>query len=696
MRLLRTVAALSSMSVAVVGFVGVGAAHGSTVDQGAPDFYDSGLAPTPYMGWNTYFGLGGDPTEAEVTSVTDFMVSHGLRDAGYRIVWIDGNWAAPAPRDAAGQLVADPARFPSGMAKLTAYIHARGMKAGIYTDAGPYIEGQCGLGSYGHYRDDIMQFARWGFDALKADWLCGRASGMDPETTFRQLSAAVQDSPRPLILNICNPVSSDWGGGPYPPEALSTWSYTYAPTVADSWRTYTDVGLVDPQPQWQYLWVLRNMDVNAYHPAATGPGHYNDPDYLVPMRPLPGGGYEMTYEESKTQLGMWAIMAAPLIIGSDPRTLPAEMIAALRNPEIVAVDQDPLARQGVKVADTSPTTQVWSKVLAGSGQRAVALLNRGDTAAQITVDYASVSLGGSVRVRDLWARADAAGDATSYTASVPAHGVAMLRLTGTDRVAGVDLGGNATASPALVRFDDAHTTAFARGADGTLIENAGSGWHSLGKKILGQPAAYGSAGDRIDVFVRGTDNAVWRNAFTNGRWGQWTRLGGTLSDAPTVAFTSPTAWTVVARGADGLVRVRSNTGDWTSIGAPDNRPVYGRPSAVVDGAGVLHVTVRIRTDEIWERTRAGATWSDWTSLGGTLSGSPTLLATSGRVYLFALAADNRLWQRNYVDGAWGGWFQRGEFSTDAFQGAVGAAAGDNGSAWVAVRGVDNRIHRIVL
>ena len=697
MRLLRTVVALSSsLSLAVVGFVGVGAAHGVAVDQGAPDFYDSGLARTPYMGWNTYFGLGGDPTEAEVRSVTDFMVSHGLRGADYRIVWIDGNWAAPVPRNAAGRLVADPARFPSGLAKLTAYIHARGMKAGIYTDAGPYIEGQCGLGSYGHYRDDINQFARWGFDALKADWLCGRASGMDPETTFRQLSAAVQDSPRPLILNICNPVSSDWGGGPYPPEALSTWSYTYAPTVADSWRTYTDVGLVDSQPQWQYQWVLRNMDVNAYHPAATGPGHYNDPDYLVPMRPLPGGGYEMTYDESKTQLGMWAIMAAPLIIGSDPRTLPAEMIAALRNPEIVAVDQDPLARQGVKVADTSPTTQVWSKVLAGSGQRAVALLNRGDTAAQITVDYASVSLGGTVRVRDLWARSDVASSASSYTASVPPHGVAMLRLTGTDQVAGTNLGGNATASPALVRFDDAHTVAFTRGADGTLIENAGSGWRSLGKKILGQPAAYGSAGGRIDVFVRGTDNAVWRNASMNGRWGRWTSLGGTVSDAPTVAFTSPTAWTVAARGADGLVRMRSSTGDWTSIGAPDDRPVYGRPSAVADDAGVLHVAVRSRTDEIWERTRTGAMWSDWTNLGGTLSGSPTLLATSGRVYLFALAADNRLWQRNYVDGAWGGWFQRGEFSTDAFQGAVGAAAGDNGSAWIAVRGIDDHIHRIVL
>src|SRR5258708_26820130 len=155
---------------------------------GAPAHYEP-TAATPYMGWNTYFGLGGDPTETEVKSVTDYLVSSGLRDAGYKIVWIDGNWAAPTPRNAAGSLVADPARFPSGLSSLTRYIHDRGLRAGIYTDAGPYIEGQCGLGSHGHYRDDVRQFARWGFDALKADWLCGRAARLDPETTFRQLGA---------------------------------------------------------------------------------------------------------------------------------------------------------------------------------------------------------------------------------------------------------------------------------------------------------------------------------------------------------------------------------------------------------------------------------------------------------------------------------------------------------------------------
>jgi alpha-galactosidase len=686
-RFLRT-AALSALLLPLVAIPTQIATSASAAPSTPKTSAANGL--TPYMGWNTYFGLGGDPTENEVKSIADFMASNGLRDAGYKVIWIDGNWAAPTPRNAAGELVADPARFPSGMAALTRYLHDRGFQAGIYTDAGPYIPGQCGLGSHGHYRDDVRQFAQWGFDALKADWLCGRAAGLDPETTFRELAAEVDRSPRPMFLNICNPVSSDWGGGPYPPEALSTWSYTYAPEIARSWRTYTDVGLVDTQPQWQYQWVLRNMDVNAYHPAATGPGHFNDPDYLVPMRPKPEGGTELTFDESKTQLGMWALMSAPLVIGSDPRTLPAEMIAALRNPEILAVDQDPLVRQGVKVADPSATTQVWSKPLTGPGRRAVALLNRGDTAQQITVNFADVALGGSVRIRDLWTRTDAGSFTGSYTTTVPAHGVAMLGLTGTDDVTGADLG-PASDNPAI-----AAGRVFARGADGTVRENVNGAWSSLGRQITGQPAAYASAGGRIDLFVRGVEGRVWHRALTNGLWGTWSDLGGPVADSPSVAFTGPTDWTVFARGADGLIRAKARNGGWTSIGGPNGRGVNGRPSAAIDASGAVHVTVRHRTDEIWERVNTDGTWSEWQNLGGTLSGSPTLLATEGRVYLFAVAADNRLWQRNFVDGAWGGWFRRAEFATDEIQGAVGAEPGADGSASIVLRGVDGHIHRTTL
>jgi alpha-galactosidase len=368
---------------------------------------------TPAMGWNTFFSLGGDPTETEIRDIADEMVSDGLRDAGYRIVWIDGNWAAPTPRDSAGELVEDPDRFPSGLRALTDHLHSLGFQAGIYTDAGPYLEGTCGLGSYGHYREDVRQFARWGFDALKADWLCGRAADLDPETQFRELAAAVSRSSRPMILNICNPVTEEWGD--YPEDRLASWTWTYAPGIADSWRTSTDVTSIDPAPGLAWTWTLRNLDANAEHPEATTPGHVNDPDYLIPMRAT-----ELTFEESKSQLGLWAMMSSPLILGSDPRTLPSGMLAALRNPELIDIDQDPLVKQAVPLA---ANPDIWSKPLSGTRRSAVAVLNRASTPRTFTVP-----LEGRTAVRDVWARADRGVHETAYTVTVPAHGLALLTL----------------------------------------------------------------------------------------------------------------------------------------------------------------------------------------------------------------------------------------------------------------------------
>ncbi len=175
------------------------------------------LSPTPYMGWNTYYALGGDPTEAEIKSVADFLVSSGLRDSGYQYVWIDGNWAAPTPRSAAGDLVPNPDQFPNGLKPLVDYIHSKGLKAGIYTDAGPYIPGKCGLGSHGYYQRDADQFAAWKFDAVKADYLCGIAADLDPKTVYTEFAQALRNnaSKRPMIFNLCNPVTSpDWGNYP--------------------------------------------------------------------------------------------------------------------------------------------------------------------------------------------------------------------------------------------------------------------------------------------------------------------------------------------------------------------------------------------------------------------------------------------------------------------------------------------------
>ncbi|MEV6056265.1 glycoside hydrolase family 27 protein [Streptomyces sp. NPDC052107] len=689
----------SAIAVVLTASAVPAAAAADTVNQGAPTYYDSGLDRTPYMGWNTYYGLGA-PTEKEVRAVADKLVSSGLRDSGYDTVWLDGGWQADNPRDAQGRLVANPDRFPSGIPALVSYLHKRGLRAGIYTDAGTYDGGRnCGLGSRGHYTEDARQFADWKIDAIKVDFLCGIGAKLDPGPAFKEFGDAVAKSGRKMLLNLCNPLTDDWGL-PHTPEQDAHNTYAYAPTIADSWRTGTDIAWGTPSPgEWPNI--LRNMDANAWHPEAQGPGHYNDPDYLIPMRRMTDGSLELTQEESTTQFVMWAEMASPLVLGSDPRTLSPSMIATLRNPEIVAVDQDPLGIQGVRVA-TDAVGDVYSKVLSGHGRRAVVLLNRSDQPAERTVNFADVALGGPVQVRDLRARADRGTHTGSYTVEVPAHGTAFLGLTGQDALPGTSLGEKASASPAVVRDGDTLTTFF-RGPGGTLVQHTEGGTlpartrdlaGPVGGRILGQPAAYVSAGGRVDVFVRGTDDHAYRRVFTGGRWSAWQDLGGRLTDAPTVAFTDPGHWTLVARDVDGRVVQRGPSSGWSSLGTPGDLPVYGRPSAVVTADERVHVAVRTAADDVWTIARdASGQWSGWTSLGGTVSGSPTLVAVGDAVVLYARAADYTLWQQRYDDGAWQGWTKRQEFPSAAFDGALGAVAGPDGSVDAVYRGVDGYVHR---
>ncbi|WP_431964786.1 NPCBM/NEW2 domain-containing protein [Actinacidiphila sp. bgisy160] len=375
------------------------------------------LSPTPYMGWNTYYALGGDPTDAEIRSTADFLVSSGLRDAGYKYVWIDGNWAAPTPRSSAGDLVPNPDQFPNGLKPLVDYIHAKGLKAGIYTDAGPYIPGKCGLGSHGYYQRDADQFAAWEFDAVKADYLCGIAADLDPKTVYTEFAQALRNNAaqRPMIFNLCNPVTSpDWGN--YPEEQQSTYSWSYAPAIAQSWRTYTDVGFVG---EIKYKDVLRNYDANARHPEAAGPGHFNDPDYLGPE-------LGMTDEEFRTQMTLWSAAAAPLMIGSDIRKLSKTSLGILSDPDVIAINQDPAGVQAVRVGPAG-TTETWVKRLAG-GDRAVVLLNRGDSPATLTTKASSAGLSGDrFTLKNAWTD-QVTESAGTISAAVPAHGAALIRV----------------------------------------------------------------------------------------------------------------------------------------------------------------------------------------------------------------------------------------------------------------------------
>ncbi|WP_448006823.1 NPCBM/NEW2 domain-containing protein [Agromyces bauzanensis] len=378
---------------------------------------DPSLSPTPYQGWNTYYGLGGDFTASEVLDVADFLVSSGLAAAGYDIVWLDGGWQDAVPRGEDGILRGDTERFPDGMGAVADAIHAKGLRAGIYTDAGPYLPGSCGLGSHGHYQTDADTFASWGYDAVKVDFLCGITAGLDPKTVFTEFADALRNnsSGRPIIFNLCNPVTSpDWGN--YPEEQQSTYSWTYAPEIAESWRTYTDAGFVGLM---KYRDVLRNFDANARHPEAAGPGHWNDPDYLGPE-------LGMNDEEFRTQMSLWSIAAAPLVIASDPRTLSAASMATLLDPDVLAINQDVLGLQGTRVGEAG-TTEAWAKPLA-DGSVAVALLNRGDAPAEVATTAGDLGLEGSrFSVRDAWTD-ETTETAGEVRAAVAAHGTVLVRV----------------------------------------------------------------------------------------------------------------------------------------------------------------------------------------------------------------------------------------------------------------------------
>jgi alpha-galactosidase len=380
----------------------------------------NGLAQTPYLGWNTYYGLGSAFNEQTIKSVADSMVTSGLKAAGYQYVWIDGGWW-PGTRDAGGNITVSATQWPDGMRAVADYIHSKGLKAGIYTDAGTNGCGGAHQGSYGHYQQDVNQFAAWGYDAVKVDFCGGTQQQLDPATAYGQFRDALlhNSSNRPMLFNICNPFQPGEYSPGYPPYDRSVYnSYSFGPTTGNSWRTDTDIGFVHSV---QFSDVLRNLDADAAHPEAAGPGHWNDPDYLGPE-------LGMTSAEAQSQFSMWSMVAAPLIVGSDIRSLSPQTLAMLTNPEVLAVDQDPLGAQGTAIATTGDA-QVWVKRLA-NGDRAVALLNRGTTPLTISTDAGAVGMpnASSYQLRDLWQHTSTE-TAGRIAANVAPHSTVLYRVS---------------------------------------------------------------------------------------------------------------------------------------------------------------------------------------------------------------------------------------------------------------------------
>ncbi|HEX6966559.1 MAG TPA: glycoside hydrolase family 27 protein [Gemmatimonadaceae bacterium] len=388
---IATVVAAPALVLALV------AAHAPHPTHDGTTLLDNGLARTPPMGWNSWNHFGCNVSEQLIEQTADAMVASGMRDAGYRYVVIDDCWQVA--RDANGTLVADSVRFPHGIKALADYVHSKGLKFGIYTDAGTNTcQGR--PGTLGHEAQDARTFAAWGVDYVKEDWC--HASGLDAPTQYAKFRDALHEAGRPIVFSIC-----EWG---------SNQPWEWAPKTGNLWRTTDDI-----RDTWSSM--LSNLDQSAQHATAAGPGHWNDPDMLE----VGNGG--MTDDEYRAHMSLWAIIAAPLMAGNDVRTMSAATKAILTNPEVIAVDQDSLGAEGMLVWEPTPELQVWAKPLA-DGSRAVAMLNRSDTAATMTAYISRTGLHvDSVTVRDLWAHANRGMFGREYRTTVPAHAAVLLRIT---------------------------------------------------------------------------------------------------------------------------------------------------------------------------------------------------------------------------------------------------------------------------
>ncbi|GLY40282.1 alpha-galactosidase [Amycolatopsis sp. NBRC 101858] len=378
--------------------------------------------PPPVMGWASWNSFAAKIDYNVIKTQADALVSTGLKDAGYTHVNIDEGWWQ-GTRDSAGNITVDPTEWPGGMTAIADYLHAKGLKAGIYTDAGRdgcgyyFPTGRPaapGSGSEGHYLQDMLQFQRWGFDFVKVDWCGGDAEGLDPASTYRAISdanrAATAQTGRALTLSVC-----DWG-------KKNPWNW--GPGTAPMWRTSTDIIYYGQTATLRQA--LTNFD-QAQHPVSQHTGYVNDPDMLTVG--MPG----LSAAQGRTELGMWAISGAPLLAGNNLATMSAETASILKNREVVAVDQDPRGLQGVKIAEDAAGLQVYGKVLAGEGKRAALLLNRTSKAATMTLRWADLGLTTApANVRNLWAAQDNGSFATGYSVSVPAGDSVLLTVQGSD------------------------------------------------------------------------------------------------------------------------------------------------------------------------------------------------------------------------------------------------------------------------
>ena len=377
----------------------------------APAGWDD-LARTPPMGWNSWNTFRLEINEEVVRGMADVFVEKGFKRAGYEFIVIDDGWQID--RDDQGNIIVNKEKFPSGIKALADYIHSKGLKLGIYSDAGYRT---CGgfPGSLGYEYQDARQYAAWGVDYLKFDW-CNTGNKSAPDS-YQLMRRALEKAGRPIVFSIC-----EWG---------TSQPWEWGKGVGHLWRTTFDI-----RPCWDcgrktlsngrqvenFIGFTKILDLQVGLASYAGPGHWNDPDMLEV------GNGELTLDENRAHFSLWCILAAPLMLGNDIRSATPEILDILLNEEAIAVNQDPLGKQGVKVRDDGDL-EVWSKPL-HDGSRAVVLFNRSDMKQNLGVLWTEIGYPSHLKakVRDLWKKKDMGSSRGGYADDVPPHGVVMVKV----------------------------------------------------------------------------------------------------------------------------------------------------------------------------------------------------------------------------------------------------------------------------
>jgi len=356
------------------------------------------------MGWYPWNEFGEEPqNEKLIKEIADGQISNGLKDAGYAYVGPDEGKCFS--RGADGKLTTNLARYPSGLRGLGDYLHQRGLKYALYTDAGSLTCGNNMPGTKGHEFEDMTAFAAWRADYVKIDWC--NTQGQDPLQAYTRLRDAKQAAGRPIVFSLCS-----WGVG-------EPWKW--AASVGHLWRTTGDI-CAPGKADWSAA--MKNTAANEKLFAAAGPGHWNDPDMLIT------GMDGLSEPQNRSFFSLWCMMAAPLMAGNDLRKMTPSTVQILTNREAIGINQDPLGMQG-HIVRREGQAEIWAGKRLYDGSQAVLVFNSGTAPAEVHVAWPDIGSteSAALYVRNLWTHQTTGPHRDGITVTVPASDVALLRIS---------------------------------------------------------------------------------------------------------------------------------------------------------------------------------------------------------------------------------------------------------------------------